>query len=49
MHVHRRKASRVIVATLAGDFDDVAADVLSFLFKNGGYVGRGTRAECDEE
>lgn len=48
MHRHRREASRIIVATVSGNFNDVTADVLSLLLENAGYVGRGTRAERDE-
>ena len=48
MHGHRRKASRIIITTLAGNLNGIARDVLPLLLENAGDVSRGTRAERDE-
>lgn len=48
MDLHRGVASRIVCASLARDFDNVARHVLSLLREDAGDVGRGAGAECDE-
>ena len=40
MHFHRRELPRVLVTTLAGDFNDITRHVLSFFSEDAGDVCR---------
>jgi hypothetical protein len=49
MYVHRRVTSWMFIATRSGNLDDVTRHVLTFLSQNACHIGRGARAECDEQ
>lgn len=49
MYGHRREAPWIVIATLSGNFDDVARHMLSLLLENARHVGCSTRAERDEK
>lgn len=49
MDFHRRVMSRVFIATLSGDFNDIADHVLSLFSKNAGDICRRAGAECNEQ
>jgi len=49
MHFHRCVLTRMFVATLSADFDDIAAHVLALFSKDARDVCCCTRAECDEQ